>query len=806
MATSLLDQTTAARVSVIVRSAHDVSVNVSFEAEPRWESKMRRQWQHAQSRIASTAPRTHEVVVSPTEGGRESPTVATETANGVNRECDDREERGFAESCSLVMESLDKRLSQIAHRMVVVENQIMDWSHQVLIQRHDDTGLMDRSASTPGSSGNYVGTWEAFDVNLPKMRGDELHEDKLVAKTRGDGLHEDNLVAKMRGDEAGHAPKARPEPEGPKLEVGGEAEVDQSAGLACGIAGQTDRHHLLHGRCPCHRKHTRRRDQDAANQSAADHDDMGSVINCINNSGRFGQSAVLEFDGPKLGMEVEAQVHDVRPDETEANQSAGLSGTIEIERWRYRGAAAGATVGKPQEHQAVQSAVPDFDGLKLGNGVKAEIHDVRHDKTKSDQLVGLPGTMEIERLRYRNIAAGAAAGRPQEFLKHGNEVEAEAHDVRLDNTKVDQAAGMLGAMEVERLRYAAGQAAGRQARPISPIPTAADLDADLAVNMAEQAENTTHFMNAARDKGVPESSMCVGAGTMEIERPRYGGITSGAMDEYVAPVAEVAPADMAETALYGVKAEVVDCIQTVSTAGQTRHRSPMPTADHAHEAVPTADQFDQSCGSLAVLPSNCTTDTQSPKRWADLSDDATDVDSESTEHLLLERMRETMPQVPRGLLEELRAEPGQQRWTAVVAGWRSWMAERHRNFVEKEAECNDVSATGRSRPFQQARKKAKPRSGRRKPENRDEVSKVNEGTRRKKRADLSDCTTDAGSHSDLDKDAAGQELLEKMLVAWPRMPRSLLERIRAEPGQQRWTALVAVWDQANGGTELSSVH
>ena len=84
------------------------------------------------------------------------------------------------------------------------------------------------------------------------------------------------------------------------------------------------------------------------------------------------------------------------------------------------------------------------------------------------------------------------------------------------------------------------------------------------------------------------------------------------------------------------------------------------------------------------------------------------------------------------------------------------MAERHRNLVEKEPECNDVSATDRSWPFQQARKKAKPRSGRRKLEHRDEVSEVNEGTRRKKRADLSDCTTDAGSHSDLDKDAAGQ--------------------------------------------------
>ena len=530
----------------------------------------------------------------------------------VNREYDDREERGFAESCSLVMESLDKRLSQIAHRMVVVENQIMDWSHQVLIQRHDDTGLMDRSASTPGSSGNYVGTWEAFDVNLPKMRGDELHEDKLVAKTRGDELHEDNLVAKMRGDEAGHAPKARPEPEDPKLEVGGEAEVDQSAGLACGIAGQTDRHHLLHERCPCHRKHTRRRDQNAANQSAADHDDMGSVINCIDNSGRFGQSAVLEFDGPKLGMEVEAQVHDVRPDETEANQSAGLSGTMEverprygcktannygefaqsavpesddvklrnevkaeardvglqsavpdfdgpelgneaeaeardvrrdktqasqsaglsrtmeIERSRYRGAAAGATVGKPQEHQAVQSAVPDFDGLNLGNEVKAEIHDVRHDKTKSDQLAGLPGTMEIERLRYRNSAAGAAAGRPQEFLKLGNEVEAEAHDVRLDNTKVDQSAGMLGAMEIERLRYAAWQAARSHVRPRSPVPAIASLDADRAVKTAEK-ETALAGVKAAGSRDAADQAAGIQARPRSPTRHR--GATGGATAE-----------------------------------------------------------------------------------------------------------------------------------------------------------------------------------------------------------------------------------------------------------------------------------
>ena len=95
-------------------------------------------------------------------------------------------------------------------------------------------------------------------------------------------------------------------------------------------------------------------------------------------------------------------------------------------------------------------------------------------------------------------------------------------------------------------------------------------------------------MNAARDKGVPESSMCVGAlreavvnqsavlaGTMEIERPSYGGITSGANAEIplikwqeagsqTRPRSPFPTADMAETALYEVKAEVVDWIQTVS--------------------------------------------------------------------------------------------------------------------------------------------------------------------------------------------------------------------------------------------------
>ena len=50
-------------------------------------------------------------------------------------------------------------------------------------------------------------------------------------------------------------------------------------------------------------------------------------------------------------------------------------------------------------------AVPEVDGPKLGNEVKAEIHDVRRDKTKVNQSAGLSGTIEVE-----HQAAGQVAG------------------------------------------------------------------------------------------------------------------------------------------------------------------------------------------------------------------------------------------------------------------------------------------------------------------------------------------------------------------------------------------------------------
>ena len=188
------------------------------------------------------------------------------------------------------------------------------------------------------------------------------------------------------------------------------------------------------------------------------------------------------YDGLKLGNEVKAEMYEVRRDKTKASQSAGLSGTMDIEHRRNRGITAGATAGKPQKHQAVQSAVPDVDGLELGNEVKAEIHDVRRDRTEVNQSGSLSGTIEVE-----HQAAGQVAGsqtRPKSLvpavasLDADRAVKTAEKEAALAGVK---AAGLSGTVEIECLRYAADQAAGIQARPRSPTPTATGLDADSAV-------------------------------------------------------------------------------------------------------------------------------------------------------------------------------------------------------------------------------------------------------------------------------------------------------------------------------------
>ena len=67
-------------------------------------------------------------------------------------------------------------------------------------------------------------------------------------------------------------------------------------------------HHLLHERCPRHRGAVWRWLR-FATQDLYEAKNPGSVIN---NCGGFAESAVPEFDGPRPGIEVKAETHDVQ--------------------------------------------------------------------------------------------------------------------------------------------------------------------------------------------------------------------------------------------------------------------------------------------------------------------------------------------------------------------------------------------------------------------------------------------------------------------------------------------------------------
>ena len=145
---------------------------------------------------------------------------------------------------------------------------------------------------------------------------------------------------------------------------------------------------------------------DAVHRDSSEAKNMGTVIRCINHHGGLVQSAVSDCNAPKLGTGVDAEVKDKRRDKTKADQSAGLMG---------------ATGGQTRPGSSIPTADHVEEEAALC-GVKAEV---------VEWIQTAP--------RHR---------------KHTG--RREAPDVRRNKTKVDQAAGMFGAMEIERSCWASG--------------------------------------------------------------------------------------------------------------------------------------------------------------------------------------------------------------------------------------------------------------------------------------------------------------------------------------------------------------
>ena len=210
---------------------------------------------------------------------------------------------------------------------------------------------------------------------------------------------------------------------------------------------------------------------DAVHRESVEANNMGMMISCVDHHGGPVQNAVPEHESSKFETRVEAVVKDTaRHVETEA---ARCGVKTEVVDWILT--VPGSSTQAEGEHHLLHRRCPRHR---------------KHTRRRAElSMFATPDLYEAQNLgavinNYGGVVQSAVPGLVDLKLRH--EVEAEALDVRRDKAKVDQSAGILGAKEIERLRYVAGQAAGSQARPRSAILTPAGLDADVAVKMGEK--------------------------------------------------------------------------------------------------------------------------------------------------------------------------------------------------------------------------------------------------------------------------------------------------------------------------------
>ena len=272
-----------------------------------------------------------------------------------------------------------------------MENASDDKAAHAANSGREDSWLTRRTEqATPGKGRHERSMWNPLRVDEKNGAADTEREDSWLARQADPGTpNEDEVVD--------GGPLTRPPKDGLQVvdavavaaldtdtrDVDGCAAPGDKAGDGYTAPGVLERNkgelHLILRRCPRHRKHTRRRVGMLrfATQGLCEAKNPGSVIN---NCGGYVQSAVPDLDGFKL--EVKAEIHHVRCDKTKVSQSAtadpaGLDAD-------FMNAARDTGVSESSGY-----GTADMYDVKLGNEVKAEMHDVRRDKTKGNQSVSL---------------------------------------------------------------------------------------------------------------------------------------------------------------------------------------------------------------------------------------------------------------------------------------------------------------------------------------------------------------------------------------------------------------------------------
>jgi len=183
-----------------------------------------------------------------------------------------------------------------------------------------------------------------------------------------------------------------------------------------------------------------------------DEKNMGSFIVSINTFGGVIQGTIPEFKGPKLGVQVEAQVKDAKRASGVATQCGGLAGVMEVQK---------LTQGKREVAGGTNDAV------KSGTAVSADAAGLDADLAAKKAAKYDPQVEAAVVQWIQSVTGESQTGSAHEWLKNG-------------------------------------QVLCRLANKVKPGSVA---NINTMATPFKERENITFFQKAMRDAGVPESQL-----------------------------------------------------------------------------------------------------------------------------------------------------------------------------------------------------------------------------------------------------------------------------------------------------------
>lgn len=243
---------------------------------------------------------------------------------------------------------------------------------------------------------------------------------------------------------------------------------------------------------------------------------MGSVMNCIFTYGGAVQTAVSDFAGPKLGVPLTVKSKDTKRAGGHATQTGGFAGTQEVQRPNEKGEFIVRHLGMKDAGTSAPTLLPATAAAPSATSPRPSLGSPAPTATSPRPSLGspVPAASPAASAGASTTASSPAKppGSPQPDTTYGLDRDLKAkqeatydHDLEAAVTGwVEQITGSTRGDRSFAEWLKSGQVLCELANCIRPGIVKKINESQMPF---KQMENITFFMNAARELGVPESSM-----------------------------------------------------------------------------------------------------------------------------------------------------------------------------------------------------------------------------------------------------------------------------------------------------------